>query len=219
MELEDRRGRSKPFPDRARLSDRRQAGDPHRRRDAQRRRRARTASGSVAVPSEGKVALASRIYVEGRHDAELVEQVWGDDLRDRGRRRRIPRRRRRSRRASSRSSARARATARRARRPSRRRVEGGADRRRGAPRTRRRAHARRRPSVHRHLAGGQAGAARYRGMAGRAEGRRTGRRACAVRWAGRTHSRPTPRGRGSASAAGCGTGTISSLHSSAGSRN
>jgi hypothetical protein len=30
------------------------------------------------------VALASRIYVEGRHDAELVEQVWGDDLRVEG---------------------------------------------------------------------------------------------------------------------------------------
>jgi hypothetical protein len=30
------------------------------------------------------VALPSRIYVEGRHDAELVEQVWGDDLRIEG---------------------------------------------------------------------------------------------------------------------------------------
>jgi len=27
------------------------------------------------------VALPSRIFVEGRHDAELVEKVWGDDLR------------------------------------------------------------------------------------------------------------------------------------------
>ncbi|GAB3763210.1 DUF3097 domain-containing protein [Microlunatus parietis] len=43
---------------------------------------ARTASGSVATPHEkAKVALPSRIYVEGRHDAELVEKVWGDDLR------------------------------------------------------------------------------------------------------------------------------------------
>lgn len=41
-----------------------------------------TASGSRAVPSgPAKVALPSRIYVEGRHDAELVEKVWGDDLR------------------------------------------------------------------------------------------------------------------------------------------
>jgi hypothetical protein len=30
------------------------------------------------------VARASRILVEGRHDAELVEKVWGDDLRAEG---------------------------------------------------------------------------------------------------------------------------------------
>ncbi|GAA0625125.1 DUF3097 domain-containing protein [Sporichthya brevicatena] len=46
---------------------------------------ARTASGSVAVPrARARVARASRIYVEGRHDAELVEKVWGDDLRHEG---------------------------------------------------------------------------------------------------------------------------------------
>jgi DUF3097 family protein len=45
----------------------------------------RTASGSVAVTNKrASVALASRIYVEGRHDAELVEQVWGEDLRVEG---------------------------------------------------------------------------------------------------------------------------------------
>ncbi len=45
----------------------------------------RTKSGSVKVAdTRAKVALASRIYVEGRHDAELVEQVWGDDLRVEG---------------------------------------------------------------------------------------------------------------------------------------
>ena len=45
----------------------------------------RTASGSVAVPgARARVARASRIYVEGRHDAELVEKVWGDDLRIEG---------------------------------------------------------------------------------------------------------------------------------------
>src|SRR5580692_7179367 len=45
----------------------------------------RTASGSIAAPSaRAKVARASRIYVEGKHDAELVERVWGDDLRDVG---------------------------------------------------------------------------------------------------------------------------------------
>ncbi len=45
---------------------------------------ARTASGSV-IGTEGarraQVARASRIWVEGLHDAELVERVWGADLR------------------------------------------------------------------------------------------------------------------------------------------
>lgn len=45
----------------------------------------RSASGSVAVQGlRARTALASRIYVEGRHDAELVEQVWGHDLRVEG---------------------------------------------------------------------------------------------------------------------------------------
>ncbi|MGP7996841.1 MAG: DUF3097 domain-containing protein [Streptosporangiaceae bacterium] len=51
----------------------------------------RSRSGSVAVPpapagqaSRARVARASRIYVEGRHDAELAEQIWGDDLREVG---------------------------------------------------------------------------------------------------------------------------------------
>lgn len=43
---------------------------------------ATTASGSVAVPdARARVARASRIYVEGVHDAELLERVWGEDLR------------------------------------------------------------------------------------------------------------------------------------------
>lgn len=46
---------------------------------------ARTASGSVAAPgTPARVARASRLLVEGRHDAELVERVWGDDLRVEG---------------------------------------------------------------------------------------------------------------------------------------
>ncbi len=46
---------------------------------------ARTASGSVPVVGQAaRVARASRIYVEGRHDAELVEKVWGHDLRVEG---------------------------------------------------------------------------------------------------------------------------------------
>jgi hypothetical protein len=45
----------------------------------------RTASGSVAVHgAAARVASGSQIYVEGRHDAELVEKVWGDDLRIEG---------------------------------------------------------------------------------------------------------------------------------------
>jgi hypothetical protein len=48
----------------------------------------RTASGSLAVAGArarvARVARESRIYVEGRHDAELVEKVWGDDLRVEG---------------------------------------------------------------------------------------------------------------------------------------
>ena len=43
-----------------------------------------TASGSVAGDGRARVAEASRIWVEGRHDAELLEHVWGDDLREIG---------------------------------------------------------------------------------------------------------------------------------------
>ena len=45
----------------------------------------RTASGSIAVDGvTARVARASRIWVEGVHDATLVERVWGDDLRIEG---------------------------------------------------------------------------------------------------------------------------------------
>ena len=45
----------------------------------------RTASGSVAMAgAPARIARASRILVEGIHDAELVEKVWGDDLRIEG---------------------------------------------------------------------------------------------------------------------------------------
>lgn len=45
----------------------------------------RTASGSVAVTGQrARTARGSRIWVEGRHDAELVERVWGADLRIEG---------------------------------------------------------------------------------------------------------------------------------------
>ena len=41
-----------------------------------------TASGSVDIGDvRARVAAASRIWVEGIHDAELIEKIWGDDLR------------------------------------------------------------------------------------------------------------------------------------------
>jgi hypothetical protein len=47
--------------------------------------RLRSASGSVAVRgARSRVARESRIYVEGVHDAELVERIWGHDLRVEG---------------------------------------------------------------------------------------------------------------------------------------
>ncbi len=45
----------------------------------------RSASGSVYVANaKARVARGSRIWVEGKHDAELVEKVWGHDLRIEG---------------------------------------------------------------------------------------------------------------------------------------
>lgn len=45
----------------------------------------RTASGSTRVTGhKARVARASRIWVEGVHDAALVERVWGHDLRVEG---------------------------------------------------------------------------------------------------------------------------------------
>lgn len=84
MELEDRKGRTKPFPiGPGYLIDGRPVILTAPKKAAP--KPTRTASGSVAVQgARAKVALASRIYVEGRHDAELVEQVWGADLRVEG---------------------------------------------------------------------------------------------------------------------------------------
>ncbi len=85
VDLEDRHGRVRVFPlgpgflvDGSPVI----LTDPRRATPAQPQR---TASGSVKVAdNRARVALAGRIYVEGRHDAELVEQVWGDDLRSEG---------------------------------------------------------------------------------------------------------------------------------------
>jgi len=44
-----------------------------------------TASGSIDTgPAAARTAQASRIWVEGIHDAELIEKIWGDDLRIEG---------------------------------------------------------------------------------------------------------------------------------------
>ena len=84
--LEDRRGRTRTFPlgpgfwvdgEPVVLTPPVRASGPQRP--------TRTASGSVAVhDARARVARGSRIWVEGRHDAELVEKVWGDDLRVEG---------------------------------------------------------------------------------------------------------------------------------------
>ncbi|WNI15444.1 DUF3097 domain-containing protein [Actinacidiphila sp. ITFR-21] len=84
--LEDRFGRHRVFPmtPGAFLIDGRPVALV-RPRAAAPRGRLLSASGSVAVPgAQARVARAGRIYVEGRHDAELVERVWGHDLRVEG---------------------------------------------------------------------------------------------------------------------------------------
>jgi len=84
--LEDRFGKRRVFPlaPAAFLLD----GQPvtlRRPKAAPRQERRITASGSVAVNGQpARVARASRIWVEGIHDAALVERIWGDDLRVEG---------------------------------------------------------------------------------------------------------------------------------------
>ncbi|MGN6251232.1 MAG: DUF3097 domain-containing protein [Marmoricola sp.] len=83
--LEDRRGKRRTFPlgPGFLLEGRPVVLVPPTRKGPE--KSTRTASGSVAVENvQARVARASRIFVEGRHDAELVEKVWGDDLRIEG---------------------------------------------------------------------------------------------------------------------------------------
>lgn len=87
MKLEDRRGRVRLFrmsPSAFLIDGRRvtltrpapKKADP---------RLDRSASGSRRVADvQAKVALPSRIWVEGIHDAAIVERVWGHDLRVEG---------------------------------------------------------------------------------------------------------------------------------------
>lgn len=92
VHLEDRKGRRKGFPlgpgfliDGAPVVLTPPAAARRAELEAARKATTRTASGSVrVVGQQARVASGSRIWVEGRHDAELVEKVWGDDLRVEG---------------------------------------------------------------------------------------------------------------------------------------
>ncbi len=92
VHLEDRHGRTRAFPlgpgflrDGSPIVLTAPTAAARARLDEVRAASARTASGSRAVPgAPARVARGSRLFVEGRHDAELVEKVWGDDLRIEG---------------------------------------------------------------------------------------------------------------------------------------
>jgi len=86
LTLEDRRGRQRVFPlGPGFLLEGRPVILTAPITRAAPQRPTRTASGSRAVPgARARVARESRIFVEGRHDAELVERVWGEDLRIEG---------------------------------------------------------------------------------------------------------------------------------------
>ncbi|MFX0539311.1 DUF3097 domain-containing protein [Ornithinimicrobium sp. Y1847] len=92
VHLEDRRGRTKGFPlgpgfliDGAPVVLTAPTAERRAQVQAAQQAASRTASGSVrVVGQQARVASGSRIWVEGRHDAELVEKVWGDDLRVEG---------------------------------------------------------------------------------------------------------------------------------------
>lgn len=89
--LEDRHGRQRVFPlepagfllDGEPVTLRRQSQQAQQQ--AQQQGRKASASGSVRVDGvRARTARDSRIWVEGKHDAELIERVWGHDLRVEG---------------------------------------------------------------------------------------------------------------------------------------
>jgi hypothetical protein len=85
--LEDRHGKRRNFPldPAAFLLDGRPVTLRRPAASARPSQRRRTASGSIAVDGvRAQVAKASRIWVEGVHDAAMVERIWGDDLRIEG---------------------------------------------------------------------------------------------------------------------------------------
>ena len=94
VELEDRRGRKRSFPLGGGfwLEGKPIIALPPKAAPAQKAPalttaggRALTNSGSIAAEKRvARVARQSRIWVEGRHDAELIQHVWGEDLADVG---------------------------------------------------------------------------------------------------------------------------------------
>ncbi|MFT4043101.1 MAG: DUF3097 domain-containing protein [Gordonia sp. (in: high G+C Gram-positive bacteria)] len=87
VRLEDRHGRTRVFVmlPAAFLIDGKPVTLVRPRDRGQQPRDARTASGSRALPQQrARTARASRIFVEGVHDATLLERVWGADLRAEG---------------------------------------------------------------------------------------------------------------------------------------
>ncbi len=94
VELEDRRGRKRSFPLGGGfwLEGKPIIALPPKAAPAQKAPalttpggRALTNSGSIAPEKRvARVARQSRIWVEGRHDAELIQHVWGEDLADVG---------------------------------------------------------------------------------------------------------------------------------------
>ena len=85
VRLEDRRGRVRLFPLGAGFLVDGEPVELAKPRAEAAQAPTRTASGSRAVVDHrARVALPSRILVEGTHDAELVERVWGHDLRVEG---------------------------------------------------------------------------------------------------------------------------------------
>jgi hypothetical protein len=85
--LEDRHGKRREFPmlPAAFLLDGRPVTLVRPAVQARTARPKKTASGSYAVGNApARVARASRLWVEGVHDAALVERIWGDDLRVEG---------------------------------------------------------------------------------------------------------------------------------------
>ena len=199
--LEDRRGKRRTFPlGPGFLLEGKPVILARPARSGCRRAPTRTASGSVAVHGvKARVARASRIFVEGRHDAELVEKVWGDDLRIEG----VV--------VEFLGGVDDLADHLRDFKPGPQRRVGvlvdhlvpGSKESRIAQGivtfARRQARADRRPPVHRRLAGRQAVAPRHQARGPTCRATSTGRRAPASSSAGRTATRPTSLARGSTS--------------------